>query len=106
MSSKFKTKSKISRSSAEYKVVCNFSSKNVYAQLFSFKENKILAGVSSIKFKRDSKTNYAKQVGKELADKMLSSFNISKVAFDRNGKIYHGVVKALADSLRENGITI
>ena len=106
MSSKLRTKHKIRNSSVKYKVICKFSSKNVYAQLFSMSDNKVVMGFSSIKLKRDSKTNYAKKIGKDLADNMQTKLNIKKVAFDRNGKLYHGVVKTLAESLRENGVII
>jgi large subunit ribosomal protein L18 len=40
----------------------------------------------------------------EIFAKKLSDANIEKIRFDRNGYKYHGVVKAFADTLRENGI--
>lgn len=47
----------------------------------------------------------AKVVGLKLAEK-LKEQNITKAVFDRNGKIYTGVIAAVADSARENGIQI
>jgi large subunit ribosomal protein L18 len=47
----------------------------------------------------------AKKVGLEVAAS-LKKHNLSKAVFDRSGKQYTGVVKALADSIRENGIQI
>jgi large subunit ribosomal protein L18 len=47
----------------------------------------------------------AKKAGQIFADK-LKAANIEKVAFDRNGYKYHGVVAAFADTLRENGIKL
>jgi large subunit ribosomal protein L18 len=47
----------------------------------------------------------AKKVGAVVAAAMKKS-NLSKAVFDRSGKQYTGVVKALADSIRENGIQI
>lgn len=47
----------------------------------------------------------AKKVGAEVAA-TLKKNNLSKAVFDRSGKQYTGVIKALADSIRENGIQI
>ena len=47
----------------------------------------------------------AKKAAAIFADK-LKAANIEKVAFDRNGYKYHGVVAAFADTLRENGIKL
>ena len=47
----------------------------------------------------------AKKAATIFADK-LKAANIEKIAFDRNGYKYHGVVKAFADTLRENGIKL
>ncbi len=45
----------------------------------------------------------AKEVGKLLADKAKGK-GIDKVVFDRNGFLYHGRIKSLAESCRENGL--
>jgi len=50
-----------------------------------------------------TKMERSKLVGKLLAEQSKAK-NISKVCFDRNGFLYHGRVKALADSARENGL--
>lgn len=47
----------------------------------------------------------AKKVGAAVAAGLKKS-NLSKAVFDRSGKQYTGVIKALADSIRENGIQI
>lgn len=47
----------------------------------------------------------AKKVGANVAASLKKS-NLSKAVFDRSGKQYTGVIKALADSIRENGIQI
>jgi large subunit ribosomal protein L18 len=47
----------------------------------------------------------AKKVGAEVAS-TLKKNNLTKAVFDRSGKQYTGVIKALADSIRENGIQI
>jgi len=50
-----------------------------------------------------NKTDVAKLVGKKMAQLALGQ-NIDTVVFDRNGYLYHGRVKALADSAREGGL--
>jgi large subunit ribosomal protein L18 len=45
----------------------------------------------------------AKSLGKHLAEKALAN-GIKNVVFDRNGYLYHGKIKAFADSARENGL--
>jgi large subunit ribosomal protein L18 len=47
--------------------------------------------------------NAAVAVGKLLAEKAIAA-NVTKVVFDRNGYLYHGRVKALADAAREGGL--
>ena len=53
----------------------------------------------------NSNAESAKKVGAEVAATLKKS-NLSKAVFDRSGKQYTGVIKALADSIRENGIQI
>jgi len=54
---------------------------------------------------KSANTEGAKQVGAQLA-KLMTEKNIKNAVFDRNGKKYTGVISALADSIRENGIQI
>lgn len=90
--------------------LCVFKSlNNIYAQVFS-KENKVIVAASSLSgsIKSQNKghagnVETAKMVGKEIALLCIQK-SISEVAFDRNGYIYHGRVKALADAARENGL--
>jgi large subunit ribosomal protein L18 len=53
--------------------------------------------------KKVTKTEIAKEVGKLLAEKAKEA-GIEKVVFDRNGYLYHGRVKSLADGAREGGL--
>ena len=62
----------------------------------TFGKNKVASG---------SNAEAAKVVGKVVADK-LKKAGVSSAVFDRNGKQYTGVIKVLADSIRENGIQI
>jgi large subunit ribosomal protein L18 len=84
------------------------SNKQIYVQLVDDENGKTLVSVSSrekeIAAKSDiNKTEQAKLVGKLAAEKSKEA-GISEVLFDRNGYLYHGRVKALADSAREAGL--
>ena len=50
-----------------------------------------------------TKTDKAREVGKLIAQKALDA-DIKTVIFDRNGYLYHGRVKALAEGAREKGL--
>ncbi len=83
--------------------LCVFRSNTaIYAQIIDDTTAKTLATVSSSKFS-GTKTEQAKAVGTAVADK-AKALNISNVVFDRNGFLYHGRVKALADAAREAGL--
>lgn len=75
----------------------------VYAQIINDAEGKTLVSASSMKMTNGSNAKAAEEVGKLLAEKALAQ-NLKKVAFDRNGFIYHGVVKSLADAARKAGL--
>lgn len=82
------------------------SNKEIYAQLVDDNTGNTLVSVSS----RDkaiaakgSKSEVAKVVGKAVAEKAIAA-KIATVSFDRNGFLYHGRVKALAEAAREAGL--
>jgi len=82
------------------------SNKEIYAQLVDDLNGKTLVSSSSRDKDIDAKgTNLevAASVGKSIAEKAVAS-GISVVAFDRNGYLYHGRIKALADGAREAGL--
>ena len=83
------------------------SNKQIYAQLIDDENGKTIASASSIEDKKASgnKIEQAKLVGKDIAEKAKKA-KISTVIFDRSGYLYHGRVKSLAESARENGLTI
>ncbi|HRP01227.1 MAG TPA: 50S ribosomal protein L18 [Candidatus Kapabacteria bacterium] len=83
---------------------------HIYAQIIDDKEQKTLVSASTIDKEVKSqitsdmkKSDKSVLVGKLIA-KRAKEANISNVAFDRNGYIYHGRVKALADGAREGGL--
>lgn len=83
------------------------SNKQIYAQIINdLTGETILAASSKEKSVADQKGNkidQAKLVGQVIADKAKEK-GIQTVKFDRNGYLYHGRVKSLADAARENGL--
>jgi large subunit ribosomal protein L18 len=83
------------------------SSKAIYVQLIDDQAGKTLVAASSMeksmKDQKGTKTDIAKLVGKQIAEKAIQA-GIEKVVFDRNGYLYHGRVKSLADAAREGGL--
>lgn len=84
------------------------SNKQIYVQLIDDIEGKTLLAVSSkskdlAEKETKSKTDQAKQLG-VLAAQKCKEAGINEVVFDRNGYLYHGRIKALADAAREGGL--
>ena len=83
------------------------SSKNISAQIIDDKINKTIVSASStekdIKKEKMKKIDLSALLGEVLA-KRAAQKKIIKVYFDRGGYKYHGRVKALAESLRKNGL--
>jgi large subunit ribosomal protein L18 len=83
---------------------------NIFVQVIDDTNSKTLVSASTIdsdiksQIKSDmNKTQMSQLVGKAIAERALAQ-DIKKVRFDRNGNIYTGRVKALADSAREGGL--
>lgn len=80
------------------------SNKQIYAQLIDDLTGKTLASASSLKLEgKVTKKEQAAKVG-ELVAKNAVEAGISTVVFDRNGYLYHGRVKELADAARNGGL--
>jgi large subunit ribosomal protein L18 len=80
------------------------SNKHIFAQIIDDVNSVTLAAASDIKNKKKMiKKDSAKLVGKELGT-IANKKGIKKVVFDRNGNMYHGRVKELADGARESGL--
>ena len=90
--------------------LCVFrSARHIYAQIIEDASGKTLVAASTLSEGVLEGNVYpgnveaAKAVGKAIAKKALDQ-DIKEVVFDRNGFLYHGRVKALADSAREAGL--
>jgi len=83
------------------------SNDQIYAQIINDDLGVTLVSassqVSSIASQKMTKIEKAKVVGTNLSAKALES-GITKVVFDRNGYLYHGRVKSLAEAAREGGL--
>ena len=79
------------------------SNKGIYVQVIDDLAGVTLAAASSKGLEGGTKTEVAVKVGKEIAKKAQEK-GITEVVFDRNGYLYHGRVKSLADAAREGGL--
>jgi large subunit ribosomal protein L18 len=81
------------------------SNKQIYAQLVDDSSGNTLGEATSLKIEKAevNKSQVAEKVGEAIAQLAISK-GIKQVVFDRNGYIYHGRVKALADGARKGGL--
>lgn len=85
------------------------SARHIYAQVVDDTGGGTLAAASTLSpdlkgtLEADNKTGAAKKVGALIA-KMCLERKLDKVVFDRNGFLYHGRIKALAEAAREAGL--
>lgn len=80
------------------------SNSQIYAQVIDDVNGKTLASASSLGIKdKMTKTEQAAKVG-ALVAKAALAVGITEVVFDRNGYLYHGRVKQLADAARKAGL--
>jgi large subunit ribosomal protein L18 len=106
---KRRIRKKISGSAARPRLTVFRSAKHIYAQIIDDVQGVTLAAAGTLspelkdKLAGLKKHEAAREVGKLLADRAKSR-GITQVVFDRNGFLYHGRVKSLADSCREHGL--
>ena len=79
------------------------SNKQIYVQIINDLTGNTLASASSLGLEAMPKMEQAAKVGELVAKKAIEA-GISKVVFDRNGYLYHGRVKELADAARKGGL--
>lgn len=106
---KNRIKKKIQKNTGTLRLTVFRSSKHIYAQIIDDKERKTLVAESTMSSAFKEKMKYggnlkaAQLVGAMLGEEAKKK-GIEKVHYDRNGYIYTGRVKALADSVREKGV--
>jgi large subunit ribosomal protein L18 len=81
------------------------SNKGIYAQLIDDIKGVTLTSASTLELGDKTNLNIenSKQVGKKIAEKAIAT-GIQSIVFDRNGYLYHGNIKALAEGAREGGL--
>ena len=79
------------------------SNKQIYVQIINDQNGTTLASASSLGMEACPKKEQAAKVG-ELAAKKALEAGITTVVFDRNGYLYHGRVKEVADAARNGGL--
>ena len=101
---KARLRKKIFGTKSRPRLVVFRSQKHIYAQLVDDISGKILASSDTLKLESGSSNcKGAEEAGRKMAESALKK-EIKKVVFDRNGFIYHGRVKALAESARKAGL--
>lgn len=84
--------------------LCVFrSNKQIYAQVIDDLAGNTLVSASSKGIDEGTKSEIAVKVGELVAKKALEA-GISTVVFDRNGFLFHGRIKSLADGARKGGL--
>lgn len=82
------------------------SNKGIYAQVIDDLSGKTIVSASSLSKEftaEGSKSDQSVAVGKLVAEKAIAA-GIKEVVFDRNGYLYHGRIKSLAEGAREGGL--
>jgi large subunit ribosomal protein L18 len=105
---KLSIKRKLRLNKTKPRLCINRSNTNFYAQIIDDNKEHTLVALSTLspefpKLKNKGNIASAKELGKLIAEKAKNS-GIKQVVFDRNGFLYHGKIKAFADSARENGL--
>ncbi len=100
----------LSGTSARPRLTVYRSLNHLYAQIVDDEQAKTIVAASTVSKELKEalqavkgRKERAKRVGMEVAKRAVEK-NIKRVVFDRNGYLYHGVVKSLADGAREGGL--
>ncbi|MDL2278206.1 50S ribosomal protein L18 [Parabacteroides sp. OttesenSCG-928-G07] len=95
---------KVSGTSERPRLTVFRSNKQIYAQVIDDTVGKTLAAASSLKIEdKAPKKEIAAKVGEMIA-KSAQEAGVQAVVFDRNGYLYHGRIKELADAARKGGL--
>ncbi|MCX6825456.1 MAG: 50S ribosomal protein L18 [candidate division SR1 bacterium] len=101
---KKRVNAKIKSSYPDFRIIVDKSNKYMKAQVIDL-TGKVICHISDKEIKGTTKTDRAQKAGEALAA-LMKKAGIEKAAFDRNGNLYHGRVKALVDGIRTGGIAI
>lgn len=100
---KTRIRGKVSGTAARPRMTVFRSNKAIYVQLIDDLAGKTLVAASSKGLEGGTKVEVAAKVGQAVAQKALEA-GITEVVFDRNGYLFHGRIKSLADAARTAGL--
>lgn len=101
---KFRLRKRISGTPERPRLSVFRSNKFIYAQIIDDTQGKTLVSASDLTVKdKVNKTDRAFKIGQTLAEQAVK-LGVSAVVFDRNGFLYHGRIKRLAEGAREGGL--
>ena len=100
---KYRVRNKISGTTQRPRMSVFRSNKQIYVQIINDETGTTLVAASSLGMEAMPKKEQAAKVGELIAKKAFEA-GISTVVFDRNGYLYHGRVKEVADAARNGGL--
>ena len=100
---KYRVRNKISGVAERPRMSVFRSNKQIYVQIINDQTGRTLAAASSLGLEAMPKKEQAAKVGELIAKKAIEAGNTA-VVFDRNGYLYHGRVKEVADAARNGGL--
>ena len=104
-----RVRSKIFGTAERPRLMVHRTNANIYAQVIDDADGKTIVSASTLdkEFKSAGKIGSNKEAAAmvgELVGKRAVEAGVTEVTFDRNGRVYHGRVKALADGARNAGL--
>ena len=100
---KYRVRNKIAVTAARPRLTVFRSNKQIYVQIINDETASTLVAASSLGMETMPKKEQAAKVGEAVAAKAIAA-GITEVVFDRNGYLYHGRVKEVADGARKGGL--
>lgn len=100
---KYRVRNKIAGTAARPRLTVFRSNKQIYVQIINDETASTLVAASSLGMGTMPKKEQAAKVGEAVAAKAIAA-GITEVVFDRNGYLYHGRVKEVADGARKGGL--
>ena len=100
---KYRIRKSVNGTAERHRMSVFCSNKQIYVQIINDITGTTLASASSLGMEAMPKKEQAQKVGELVAQKAQAA-GITAVVFDRNGYLYHGRVKELADAARKGGL--
>jgi large subunit ribosomal protein L18 len=100
---KTRIRGKVSGTASRPRMTVFRSNKQIYVQLIDDLAGNTIVATSSKGIEGGTKTEIAAKVGEAIAAKAIEK-GVTEVVFDRNGYLFHGRVKSLADAARKGGL--